>query len=281
MASVVIGWRPLFGTFRLASQNDEYTHILLILPISIAFIVIEWTAVASFTRKAAGAGSAMLCAATAVALLAYIEPMRMTPDLRLSLGMLAMVTWWIGSFLFCFGAQISRALFFPLGFLFLMVPLPEAALNELIRYLQQGTAFAAWLLFNSAGVPVTQDGLMLSIPGLTIEVAKECSSIRSSSMLLVTTLVLAQLFLRSPIRKALVIAIALPLSIAKNGLRIFAIAMLGTRVDARFITGRFHHQGGIIFFAISLLAILLVILLLERGERNAPTRQSLKALASC
>jgi len=78
--------------------------------------------------------------------------------------------------------------------------------------------------------------------------------------------VLAQLVLRSPWRKALLIVLAVPLSIAKNGLRIFSIAMLGTRVDPIYITGRFHHEGGIIFFAIALIVIVALLWILRKRE---------------
>jgi exosortase/archaeosortase family protein len=100
-------------------------------------------------------------------------------------------------------------------------------------------------------------------------------------MLLVTTMVLAQLFLRSPIRKAWVIAASVPLSIAKNGLRIFVIAMLGTRVDPGYLNGRFHHQGGIVFFAIALVFIFLLLWLLQRGESRQTTKPAVDALVSC
>jgi exosortase/archaeosortase family protein len=86
----------------------------------------------------------------------------------------------------------------------------------------------------------------------------------SSLMLLVTTMVLAHVLLRTPWRKALVVAIAIPVSVAKNGLRIFTIAMLGTRVDPSFLTGRFHHNGGIVFFLTALAII--CILLWHSGE---------------
>jgi exosortase len=132
--------------------------------------------------------------------------------------------------------------------------------------LQLGSAWAAFVLFSIFGIPVTQDGVLLTIPGLTVQVAQECSSIRSSSMLLVTTIVLAQLLLRSPWRKALVIGLAVPLSVAKNGLRVFTIAMLGTRVDRGYLTGKFHHNGGIVFFAIALLTIFALLWALRRGE---------------
>lgn len=126
---------------------------------------------------------------------------------------------------------------------------------------------AAHVLVAGVGVPVSQNGFMLTIPGLTLEVAKECSSIRSSSMLLVTTMVLAQLILRSPWRKGLVMAIAIPLSVVKNGLRIFTIAMLAIRVDPAYLTGRLHRQGGIVFFAIALIGVFVLLWILQRGER--------------
>ena len=97
--------------------------------------------------------------------------------MQLSLDMLAVVTWWIGSFDCCFGTRICRMSVFPLCFLLWLVPLPEFALNHIVNFLQQGSAYAARLLFVIAGVPVTQDGLRLTTPGLTLEVAEECSSI--------------------------------------------------------------------------------------------------------
>jgi exosortase/archaeosortase family protein len=112
--------------------------------------------------------------------------------------------------------------------------------------------------------------MLLHIPGLTLEVAPECSSIRSSLMLVVTTMVLAHLLLRSFWRKALVIAVAIPLSVAKNGLRIFVLGMLGTRVDPSFLTGRLHRQGGIIYFLIALSAIFLLLWILRHGEKEIP-----------
>ncbi|MGB6742414.1 MAG: exosortase/archaeosortase family protein, partial [Terracidiphilus sp.] len=151
-----------------------------------------------------------------------------------------------------------------------LVPFPKNVLNFIIALLQGGSAWSAHGLFAVFGVPVVQQGNLLTIPGLTVRVAQECSSIRSSSMLLVTTIVLVQVLLRSPWRKALVIGFAIPLSVAKNGLRIFAIAMLGTRVDPGYLTGRFHHQGGILFFIVALIGVLALLVICHRGEDVSP-----------
>jgi len=80
------------------------------------------------------------------------------------------------------------------------------------------------------------------------------------------SLVLVQLLLRSPWRQALLICLAVPLSEAKNGLRIFTIAMLASRVDPLFLTGKLHRDGGIVFFAIALLAAFALFWILRLGE---------------
>ena len=71
--------------------------------------------------------------------------------------------------------------------------------------------------------------------------------------------------------KALIIAATVPLSIAKNALRIVTLSVLATRVDPGFLTGRLHHQGGIVFFMISLAVLVLLLWILRRAEeRRAP-----------
>jgi len=196
-------------------------------------------------------------------------------DVRLSFAMLALVIWWIASVLLCFGVKAFQSLLFPLCFLALLVPIPNFALSRIIEFLQQESALAARILFQLARVPVTQDGVVLSIPKLDIEVAQECSSIRSSALLVVTTLVLAHLFLRSWWRKLILVAAAIPLSVAKNGLRIFTIAELGTRVDPGFLHGRLHRQGGIIFFGLSVAGIIVLLWIFRRNDfRTSPERSA-------
>jgi exosortase len=271
--TLLVWWRPLVDTFVLCLRDDEYTYILLIIPVSAALILMDWHSLQTNAGLSIRTGSVFLAAAALIASSTLVWPASLSTDVQLSIRMVALVLSWFGVFAACLGPRALRKAWFPLCFLFGLVPLPRFVLNEIITWLQLGSAWAASLLFTICGVPVTQDGVLLTIPKLTVQVAQECSSIRSSSMLLVTTMVLAQLLLRSPWRKALVIGLALPLSIAKNGLRIFSIAMLGTRVDREYLTGSFHHQGGIVFFAIALLVIFALLWILRRGEGLSLTSQ--------
>jgi hypothetical protein len=56
--------------------------------------------------------------------------------------------------------------------------------------------------------------------------------------------------------------------VPKNGLRIFVLAMLGTRVERSFLTGKLHHPGGIIYFLIALAAHSFLIWIARYGDQN-------------
>ena len=269
LALSVIFWRgALLTSFALALHNDEYTHLLLILPVSVALIILEWKSLrVSPSPDPRAAGGLLALAFLVECFTRWGTPSR-SADVHLSMSMLALVIWWLGSFVFCFGTRASIRFLFPLCFLFCLVPLPAFALDKIVVFLQHESADATRLLFAAAGVPVMQDGMFISIPGVTVEVARECSSIRSSLMLLVTSMVLAHLFLRSIWRKTVLVLAAVPLSIAKNAIRIFTLSMLGVHVDPGFLHGSLHEKGGIVFFVLALLMVLLLLWLLARNEKR-------------
>jgi exosortase len=265
--SLLVWWSPLTSSLALAVRDSQYTHILLILPVSVSLIYLEWNRSESLANPRSSIGLILLIAAVVTTIAVRFQMLPLRRDEQLSVNMLTLVVWWIGGFIVSFGSGAFQRARFALCFLFWMVPIPQFLLNPVIRLLQEGSAASARLLFEAAGVPTAQDGTRITIPGLTVEVSAECSSIRSSLMLVVTTMVLAEVRLRSAWRKALVIAVAIPLSFGKNGFRIFVLAMLTTHVDRSFITGSLHHQGGIIYFLISLAAIVLLIWIARLTEK--------------
>jgi exosortase/archaeosortase family protein len=93
----------------------------------------------------------------------------------------------------------------------------------------------------------------------------------------ITTLVLAHLLLGSWWRKSLLVAAAIPLSFVKNGIRIFVISELGTRVDPSFFDGRLHRHGGIVFLTIALGAVVALLWVLRRTEGPHPRKLVLSA----
>jgi exosortase len=270
IVSVVLWWAPLTANLRLALSSDAHNYILLILPITITLIYLEKGELPSGTGTGRTWGAALLAVALSLRVLTGLNVWHLSFSDNLSLSIGSLVLFWIGSGIAFFGLHALKTNLFPICFLFLLIPLPDHAVTSLTSLLQRQSAWASTVLFSAARVPVARDGVMLFIPGLNIEVAKECSSIRSSTMVVVSTLLLAHLFLKSRWRKFLLVLTSLPLSVAKNALRIFVIAELGTRVDRGYLNGWLHHQGGFIYLGVALLIEILLLWILRRSEAEAP-----------
>jgi exosortase len=119
-----------------------------------------------------------------------------------------------------------------------------------------------------SGLPAIQDGLVFFLPGFTIKVAQECSGIRSTLVLFITSLIAGYLLLRRP-RDRTILAIAIvPLAILRNGFRIFSLAWLSVEVNPDIIDSALHHRGGPIFFALSLIPLFLLLLFLRKLEKK-------------
>jgi len=150
-----------------------------------------------------------------------------------------------------------------------MVPLPDSVLAWTISLLQSASTELSYLFFTALRVPVLRQGFLLSLPGLTIEVAKECSGIRSSIALFIVCLLAAHLFLRTAWKKFFFVALAFPLAIIKNGIRITTLSMLSIHVDPSFLTGRLHREGGFVFFLLVLGMLAPILLRLQQSECKA------------
>jgi exosortase len=183
-----------------------------------------------------------------------------------SLTGLALVLSILGSFLLSYGNRSGRKAIFPLLFLFLMIPIPDVLLDRIVYLLQSGSTTCAYIFFKALGVPVIQHGFLLSLSGITIEVAKECSGIRSSVALFITSLLAAYIFLRGAWKRSVFVLLAICFSIVKNGIRITTLTLLATHVDPGYLTGRLHREGGFVFFVLTLAMLAPVLFLLHISE---------------
>ena len=263
--------RALITVFTAALTNDAYTHILIVLPLSFLLLLTSRRRYPWTEKPAIGPGLVLL--ALSVLLRLRVSGAgsagSSTVDPEGSLAMLAFVLWIIGAFILCFGKQAFRACMFPLLFLAWLIPLPDAALIHITHFLQQATASCAHVMLSTLGVPVIQHGINLTVPGLTVQVAEECSSIRSSMMLVVTATVMSYVLLSSSWARGIIILAALPLAIFKNGLRVLTLSILGAYISPGILDSPLHHQGGPLFFAVSLLGIFSLIWLIRKAESRA------------
>jgi len=188
---------------------------------------------------------------------------------RLSLMVSALLLVWIAAFILCFGIPSLQAALFPLLFLLLMIPIPTVLLDKIVFVLQKGSAVAAYCLFKLLGMPVLWRGFQFSLPGVDIEIAKECSGIRSSMALFITGTLAGHYFLQTGWKKAALVLLTVPIAILKNAARIVTISSLGVYVDQGYLTGRLHHKGGFVFSILALAILVPSLILLQRSENNA------------
>ena len=107
------------------------------------------------------------------------------------------------------------------------------------------------------------------LPGITIEVAKQCSGIRSFISFLISGLVAAHLLLRSPWKKAFLCIVIVPVIVVlKNGLRIATLSLLAAYVDRNILSSWIHRYGGVIFSVLAVAIILPVLWLLYRSDEE-------------
>jgi exosortase len=266
VACALIFLAPLRGLIHVALSSDTYSHILLIPFVSIALLWMERGRLLHTLERSRWFAAILFCAGVLLSAFVWRSSTFSAGRDWLSVAILGfLVLIWAG-FLFFYGAPAFKAGIFPLLFLLLMVPLPGFLLDRFIAWLQAGSADVAEWIFHLSGTPVLRQGMIFALPQVTIEVAKECSGIRSTEALLITCLVLGHLFLRTNWRRAILLAAAVPVLIIKNGVRISTLTLLAVRVDPSFLTGHLHHQGGFVFFTLAMLILLPLFLWLQKTE---------------
>lgn len=265
-----IFWRPLWILCTLSLHRDEYSHILLIPLISVLMVCWQRAEIFKAPASICAAGSLPVIAGLLLDVVAkhFGMPSPSVVALPFSLSIIGFALASAGLFLFIYGWPSFRAAMFPIGFLLFLVPAPSFLLAKIVYYLQQGSSDVAAAILTGMGVPFYREGFVFQLPGIAIEVAKECSGIRSSTALLITVVLAAQLFLRSNWRKLVFCILIFPVAIVKNGLRIASLSALSVYVNRVFLFGWPHHSGGFVFFFFGLTILWAALRLLQLGDRG-------------
>jgi exosortase len=261
-------YKPLLTLIRYALQNDDASHIVLI-PFLVAWLL--YTDRQKLLRGSLDLVAASWFAVPASVLVAIsIRSTFADATVSLAVSILALVMFSVAGFVGLFGRGSANSMRFPLAFLLFMVPLPGPLLAQIIQFLQAGSAAVAELIFDWTGTPALREGFVFHLPKMSIEVAQECSGIRSSIALLILALLVAHFAFSKFWKKALFVAVGLVMMIVKNGVRIATLTILANSVNPEFLYGKLHREGGIVFFLIGIALLLPVYWYLHRSERSIP-----------
>lgn len=247
--------------FVRAWGSDLDSHILLVPAISAWLLHLSWRDLPKSLSS-----SPLWAAAFAAAGIGTLFIPGSDSGEVLAWRIISFLLWFVaGGFLFA-GRSWMKAAAFPFGFLVFLVPMPDRVATGLEDLLTAGSVEVADWFFRLSGTPVYREGPVLQIPGISLEVARECSGIRSTLVLFITSVLASRLILRSPWRRAALVAAVLPLGLLRNGLRILVIGLLCVHEGSHMIDSVIHRKGGPLFFAVSLLPLFFLAWWLRRGE---------------
>jgi exosortase len=255
-------------TFAMDLDNKHASQIVLIPFITAFLIYLDKQKIFSQVRYASLGGAATFVAGLALYVVGKVAGGGLVEGDQLAMLIASLVVMWLGGFLFFYGPAAFRAGLFPLLFLVFFIPIPSFVLSRTISVLQRGSAETAYFLLKSSGTPIYRQGYFFSFASLTIEVAPECSGIRSGISIVITSLLAGYLMLRTVWRRGVLLAVALPILIFKNALRITMLSLLAIKIDTRILTSELHREGGIPFFVLGLVMLYPVLALLVRSEKK-------------
>jgi exosortase C (VPDSG-CTERM-specific) len=264
--------QPLTKLMLYAARSSLYSYILLV-PFISGYLLYMNRSRCSATYRTSIAGTITAASIAITALVAGIGWERnLSINDKFSLMALAFVSFVaVGGFLF-FGSKWMAAMAFPATFLIFMVPLPDVATKWLEEALVLASAQTAALLFSVSGTPFVREATFFQLPRIALRVARECSGIHSSWVLFITSLLASHLLLRTSWRRVALVAFVIPLGILRNGFRILVIGLLCVHVGPQMIGSSIHRRGGPLFFALSLVPLLLLLLWLRRQEMRLNLR---------
>ncbi|HTR23303.1 MAG TPA: VPLPA-CTERM-specific exosortase XrtD [Terriglobales bacterium] len=163
------------------------------------------------------------------------------------------------------GWEFFRAVFFPLAFLILMIPLPNLIYQEFTFPLQLlATRLSAEVL--RLFFPVFREGNIIKTPHVPegLNVVEACSGIRSLLSLITLSIIYGYLMeKRKRIRVALVCA-AIPIAVLANAFRVCITGLVAEYWDPSMAKGKPHELTGLLVFVLSLLLLFALHSLINR-----------------
>jgi exosortase len=242
-------------------HDSNYTHGLFTLPIAILLVWRRRGVYTGIQSRPSRWGLACLFLGAALYLAGVLGAELFTARVSLPMSIL-------GVMLAIQGGKRTRAMLFPILLLYFMIPLPYIFYYKLTFPLQIKSSQMAGAVIALLGIPAQRFGNVIKMDHYSLEVVTACSGLRSV-MTLVTLALFMTEFLRIRLhRKILFIALAVPVAIFSNVIRIVVTAVIATVSGSSAADKYLHSLSGIAVFLTGLICLTLFGLVFEWMERK-------------
>jgi exosortase len=259
---------PLKELITMSLDSELFSFIPLIFVTSIYLVVNGRKEIFDEPSWSFGYGAPVLIMSLAAGVAGLKHAAVLGPNDYLCVMMFSFWLFLTGTFLLFFGKRIFIKAIFPLAMLLFIIPFPALLLDKIVDFLQMASYTVTSLIFNALGFFPLEQGFSFKFPEITIEVAKQCSGIRSGMSLLILSLLCGHLFLRSSLNRILLAIFAVLIAIFKNGVRIVGLTLGAVYVDPRIMASDVHKKGGYPVFALAFLMLMTVVIVMRKLEKR-------------
>ena len=154
--------------------------------------------------------------------------------------------------------KASNLLLVPITLVLFVIPLPYYLQVELTSTLQLWSSQLGAAGVRLLGIPVFLEGNIIDLGIYRIQVVEACSGLNYLYPLLGIAFILGYISERPIVRTALLMGIAIPITILMNGLRIVLVALLVRNSGVEAATGFLHEFQGLLVFSACILLLLLI-----------------------
>lgn len=246
LAAAILFARPATLLARDWWSDADAGHGLLLAPLA---VWLAWQrGLAPDRRPHVAGGTVLLLGAVALRSLGGLaaELFTMRFSMVLALAGLTVFVWGFGQL---------RRWWLPATLLALSIPIPALVTNALALPLQFQASRMGATLLEWRDVPVRLAGNVIQLPGRQLFVTEACSGLRSLTALLSLGVLVGGLWLRSVPGRAVLIALAIPVAIAVNAVRVFMTGFLVYFVDPQLGEGFMHLTEGWLLFLVAFLIL--------------------------
>jgi len=248
----LLGWvsaEALIRMLQIWFNEPEYSHAALI-PLICAFLI--WQKRAQLCQQPQ-AGSWAGTGIIVVAGIACVVGKFGAAYYVIDLSFVAAI---YGVILSSVGWARFRVVLAPLLMLILMIPLPPSLNGQLSSVLQLWSSNLGVSIIRLFGIAVYQEGNVIDLGTLKLQVAEACSGLRYLYPLMTLGFVVAYVYRGAMWKRVVLFLSTVPLTIVMNSVRIGVIGVLVERFGAGMAEGFLHQfEGWLVFMLCTALLI--------------------------
>jgi len=176
-----------------------------------------------------------------------------------------------GIFLITRGASVLKAMWFPLFFIFFMIPLPGIFLDAVTMPMKMAVSYVAEHILFWVGYPIARTGVILQIGQYQLLVADACAGMHTLISLEALGLLYLNLVKHDSLFRNITLAILIvPISFTANVIRVIVLTLVTYYFGDAAGQGFVHGFAGMVLFVVALTLIMSVDAALQYFVKHQP-----------